>query len=81
MLCSFIELFTDPGKMLSSEGYCFTCVKSAVMYLENLTEKNLQGITAEDMQAKIYESELKMGIPFLRRNKSAGNFASMGQLR
>jgi len=67
--------------MLSSEGYCFTSMKSAVLYLENLNDKNLQGVTHEDMQAKIYDSELRMGIPFLRRNKSSGNFATMSQLR
>jgi hypothetical protein len=67
--------------MLSSEGYCFTSMKSAVMYVENLNEKNIVGITLQEMESKIYESELKMGIPFLRRNKSSSNFATMGQLR
>lgn len=40
--------------MLSSEGYCFTSMKSAVLYLENLNHKNLEGVTDEEMQSKIY---------------------------
>ncbi|KAM3132315.1 hypothetical protein pb186bvf_015645 [Paramecium bursaria] len=58
---NFVELFTNKSRMLSEAGYCFTQMKSAMMWLENVTNQQLK-IDKQDFQRRIYEKELKYNL-------------------
>jgi carbon monoxide dehydrogenase subunit G len=41
----------------------------------------VEGVTKEEMEEKIYECEVKLGIPFLRRSKSTQGTATLAEVR
>jgi hypothetical protein len=56
---SFIEIFTNPSKMMSEAGYSFTQLKSALVWLDEVDEMQLR-MKREDFL--MYPNFLRQGL-------------------
>lgn len=56
-LLSFIDMFTNKNRLMSSDGYCFTQLQSAIKYCQHLNHDNV-GISMVEFNSMIYQKEI-----------------------
>lgn len=63
-----MELFINKSRMMSESGYCFTQLKSAILWLESVTHEQLK-ISKIDFERLVYSKEVKYGMVKMRTRK------------